>query len=102
MSNIKEIKYCYNILKKKKLQIIIMHCNTEYPTPVEDINLRVILELKKIFKCDIGFSDHSTSIMLMQLPYFLVLVMLKNILLLIDMKRPDHKGSLDQSNFLKW
>ena len=57
MSNIKEIKYCYNILKKKKKnsQIIIMHCNTEYPTPVEDINLRVIPELKKYLNVILDF-----------------------------------------------
>ena len=36
-----------------------LQCNTEYPTPFEDLNLNAIPYLKKIFKLDIGFSDHS-------------------------------------------
>ena len=103
MSNIKEIKYCYNILKRKKnSQIIIMHCNTEYPTPVEDINLRVIPELKKIFKCDIGFSDHSTSIMIPATAVALgASYVEKHFTFNRYSKGPDHKASLEPKQFLE-
>ncbi len=104
MSNLKEIKYCYNILKKRKKnsQIIIMHCNTEYPTPVEDINLRVIPELKKIFKCDIGFSDHSTSIMIPAIAVALGASYIeKHFTFNKNSKGPDHKASLEPKQFLQ-
>ena len=104
MSNIKEINYCYNILKKRKKnsQIIIMHCNTEYPTPVKDINLRVIPELKKIFKCDIGFSDHSTSIIIPATAVALgASYVEKHFTFNRHSKGPDHKASLEPKQFLE-
>ena len=104
MSNIQEIKYCYDILKKKKKnsQIIIMHCNTEYPTPVEDINLRVIPELKKNFKSEIGFSDHSTSVLLPSIAVALgASYVEKHFTYNRYSKGPDHKASLEPKQFLE-
>jgi N,N'-diacetyllegionaminate synthase len=46
-----------NYLKKRKLAIL--HCNTSYPTPPEDSNLRTIKYLEEKFKLDIGYSDHT-------------------------------------------
>ncbi|MEQ3307162.1 N-acetylneuraminate synthase [Fusobacterium varium] len=63
MATIEEIKEALKILEKngmKKEKITILHCNTEYPTPFEDVNLNAIMYLKEIFKeYKIGFSDHS-------------------------------------------
>ena len=39
-----------------------MHCVSDYPTKVEDINLKTILHLKDYFKTEVGFSDHSLGI----------------------------------------
>ena len=60
MASIKEIKDAIKKLSKKRKQnIVILHCVSSYPTNKKDLNLNIIRELKKIFKLDIGFSDHS-------------------------------------------
>ena len=63
MSNTNEIKEALKILKKKNRKIILLHCNTEYPTPQEDINLNAMIELKNMFNIDVGYSDHSLEYM---------------------------------------
>ena len=45
-----------------KKKITVMQCNTEYPTPLEDVNLRVIQTFKKKFNIDVGYSDHTLGI----------------------------------------
>ena len=102
LSNIKEIKYCYKILKEKKSvsKIIIMHCNTEYPTPISDVNLRVILNLKKVFNCKIGFSDHSTSTFLPAVAVAMGASYIEKHFTLNQKSRgPDHKASLNPKQF---
>lgn len=62
MCNIKEIESAINILIKnglRKKNITILHCNSSYPTPFRDVNLRVIPKLNQKFKVDIGYSDHT-------------------------------------------
>jgi len=62
MSNQKEIYEAIKILTSnglKKQNITLLHCNTSYPTPMKDVNLRVIKELEKKFKIKVGYSDHT-------------------------------------------
>lgn len=63
MALIEEVKKCLNILEKngtKKEAITILHCNTEYPTPDEDVNLTAIKDIRRNFpEYMVGFSDHS-------------------------------------------
>ncbi|HGY7954355.1 TPA: N-acetylneuraminate synthase family protein, partial [Escherichia coli] len=63
MATLAEIKQALKIFTDngvKAEDITILHCNTEYPTPYEDVNLNVLAGLKKIFQeYNIGFSDHS-------------------------------------------
>ena len=63
MATIEEIKASVNVLTKNGMapeKITILHCNTEYPTPYEDVNLNSIIGLKNEFKgYNVGFSDHS-------------------------------------------
>ena len=61
MSNIKEILNAINILIKfgTKKDITILHCNTEYPTPYEDVNLKAMIKIKNYFNCPVGYSDHT-------------------------------------------
>lgn len=42
--------------------ISLLHCNTEYPTPMEDVNLRAIYKLSEKFQCQVGYSDHTEGI----------------------------------------
>lgn len=57
MSNKKEITTALSFLKKKK--VILMHCVSLYPCNFDKINICRMKNLKKIFKCDVGFSDHT-------------------------------------------
>ena len=43
-------------------KITILHCTTNYPTPMEDVNLKAMLTLKERFGCDVGYSDHTRGI----------------------------------------
>ena len=42
--------------------ITILHCNTEYPTPVIDVNLRAIATIQSVFGLPVGYSDHTRGI----------------------------------------
>ena len=57
MATYEEINMSLSMLKNNK--VTILHCISNYPTPPEDVNLRVMLELKSRFNCPIGFSDHT-------------------------------------------
>lgn len=65
MATVDEMKQCIDILKNsgtREDNIILLHCNTEYPTPDEDVNLTAIKDLKCNFPdLEIGFSDHSVG-----------------------------------------
>lgn len=64
-SEIKDIKFAIDTLVKsgtKKKNICIMHCNSEYPTPMTDANLNAIKYLKTKFNNEIGYSDHTLGI----------------------------------------
>ena len=80
----------------KRDQITILHCNTEYPTPYEDVNLLAMQELKYIFLCKIGYSDHTKGI---EVPIAAVAlgasVIEKHFTLDRNMEGPDHKASLE-------
>ena len=65
MASLKEIKQAIKILNTNglsKKKITILHCNTAYPTPMKDVNLKSIDFLKKKLKTEIGYSDHSPGI----------------------------------------
>ena len=62
MANEKETQKAFTILKKNKAkQIIFMHCVSNYPVKVKNVNLAKIDTLRKMFKVDVGFSDHTVS-----------------------------------------
>ena len=65
MANMKEISGALEILVSngtKKKNITVMQCNTEYPTPLKDVNLKAMLTIKNFFRVDIGYSDHTEGI----------------------------------------
>lgn len=97
MSTLKEIDAALQILEKyNKKQISILHCNTEYPTPYEDVNLKVIPMLKEKYKCSVGYSDHTTGT---EVPIAAVAlgaeIIEKHFTLDKNMEGPDHKASLE-------
>tara|TARA_B100000902_G_C27319623_1_gene923540 strand:- start:897 stop:1892 length:996 start_codon:yes stop_codon:yes gene_type:complete len=101
MSNTNEIKNALKILKNKKRKIILLHCNTEYPTPLSDINLNAMRALKKQFNLDIGYSDHSLGI---QVPIIAAAlgakVIEKHFTISKKMVGPDHVASLNPKELI--
>jgi len=60
MASYDEINESFQILNKKgDKDITILHCISNYPTPAEDVNLNVMLEIKSRFSAPVGFSDHT-------------------------------------------
>lgn len=58
MSSIQDITNAVKIFKKYKCPFELMHCHSAYPMPNEEANLNMIPELKKVFKCNVGYSGH--------------------------------------------
>ena len=77
-------------------KITVLHCNTEYPTPFEDVNLNAMLTIKNTFKIKVGYSDHTPGI---EVPGAAVAlgasVIEKHFTLDKNQPGPDHKASLD-------
>jgi N,N'-diacetyllegionaminate synthase len=99
MSNIGEIEDALNILIEsgtKKENITVLHANTMYPTPMEDVNLNAMLTIQKEFDVDIGYSDHTLGI---EVDIAAVAMgascIEKQFTLDKKMDGPDHKASLE-------
>lgn len=97
MSTMEDIEFALKILKDNGAkEITILHCNTEYPTPMEDVNLLAMLDIKNRFNVKIGYSDHTLGI---EVPIAAVAlgaeVIEKHFTLDKTMEGPDHKASLE-------
>lgn len=63
LADLHDLKLAFNTIKKEKNnKIIILKCTSAYPAPVNEINLASMKKMKKIFKCHVGFSDHTLGI----------------------------------------
>jgi N,N'-diacetyllegionaminate synthase len=65
MSTLKDIENALNVFLSAGINresIYILHCNTEYPTPMRDVNLLAMLSIKNKFNVEIGYSDHTLGI----------------------------------------
>lgn len=62
MSTTQNIENAVNIFKKNNCQFELMHCVSTYPMKEEDANLKTINALKKMFKCDVGYSGHEVGL----------------------------------------
>lgn len=103
MSNLKEIENAIKILKSRKLkkkQIKILHCCSDYPAEISDINLKAIKTIKNKFKLDVGYSDHTASNIVPSLAVMMgATIIEKHFTLDKKMNGPDHSASLDPENF---
>ena len=81
------------ILKEK---VTLLHCTTEYPAPLEDVNLKAMLTMKKAFGLPIGYSDHTKGINVSIAAAALGAVLVeKHFTLDKNMPGPDHQASLE-------
>ena len=79
-----------------KENLILLHCNTEYPTPFEDVNLKAMDALRKEFGVEVGYSDHTKGIEVPIAAVALGATMIeKHFTLDRNMEGPDHKASLE-------
>jgi len=97
MSTLEEVKDAVNCLKTHGCQeIIILHCTTSYPAPLESVNLRVLDTLRETFHLPVGYSDHTEGILV---PIAAVArgacVIEKHITLDRTLTGPDHAASIE-------
>jgi len=99
MSTIEDIKMAMNVLVKHgtdKRQITVLHCNTQYPTPMQDVNLLAMQTIARELSVKVGYSDHTPGI---EVPIAAValgaIVVEKHFTLDKNMEGPDHVASLE-------
>ncbi len=97
MCDMMEIETAIKVLRENGTkEIKLLHCNTEYPTPFEDVNLRAMQTMRDAFDLDVGYSDHTKGI---EVPIAAVAmgatIIEKHFTLDRNMEGPDHKASLE-------
>ncbi|PTL99149.1 MAG: N-acetylneuraminate synthase [Bacteroidetes bacterium] len=104
MAYLKEVKEAFEVLITmgiKREHITILHCNTEYPTKMEDVNLKAMLQIQNEFGTSVGYSDHTLGI---EVPIAAVAlganVIEKHFTLDRNMSGPDHVASLEPNELM--
>jgi len=99
MSNIEEVREAVEVLLKNGLNkenLTLLHCNSDYPTQMEDVNLNAMLHLKREFGVKVGYSDHTLGI---EVPIAAVALgaklIEKHFTLDRNLPGPDHRASLE-------
>lgn len=97
MCTLQEIRAAIDVLKANgTTEIKLLHCNTEYPTPFEDVNLKAMQTMRDEFHLEVGYSDHTKGI---EVPVAAVAlgatIIEKHFTLDRNMEGPDHKASLE-------
>ena len=81
-------------------KVTLLHCTTDYPTVPSDVNLQAMSTLREKFDCQVGFSDHSVGIHLAVAAVAMgATVIEKHLTIDRDLPGPDHKASLEPSEF---
>ena len=99
MADMEEIEATIHVLIEagtKRENLTVLHCNTEYPTPFEDVNLKAMLSIQEQINVNVGYSDHTLGI---AIPIAAVTmgatIIEKHFTLDRNMEGPDHKASLE-------
>ena len=99
MSTLSEIEWALNILGKagtSREQITVLHCNTEYPTPMKDVNLKAMLTIRDELDVKVGYSDHTLGIEISTAAVALgATIIEKHFTLDRNLPGPDHRASLE-------
>jgi len=103
MANLGEVEAALAVLETAgtdRAQITLLHCTTEYPAPMAEVNLRAMQTIGKAFGVAVGYSDHTAGI---EVPIAAVAlgatVIEKHITLDQNLPGPDHKASLEPKEF---
>ena len=99
MATLEEVRSALNVLLEcdvEKNKVTVLHCNTEYPTPMEDVNLKAMLTMRDELGVAVGYSDHTLGI---EVPIAAVAmgatVIEKHFTLDRTLRGPDHRASLE-------
>ncbi len=105
MAKLGEIEAAIEVLEKSgtlRDQITVLHCTTEYPAPVNEVNLKAMTTIAEAFKVKVGYSDHTEGI---EIPLAAVAmgasIIEKHFTLDKNMEGPDHKASLEPDELKK-
>ena len=105
MSTLGDIETALAILVKagtSREKITILHCNTEYPTPMTDVNLKAMLTIKDAFNVNIGYSDHTLGIEVSLAAVAMgATVIEKHFTLDKSLPGPDHLASLEPAELIE-
>ncbi|AXR65002.1 N-acetylneuraminate synthase [Leptospira mayottensis] len=105
MSDLSDIEKAIFILEKSgtlREKITILHCNTEYPTPYEDVNLNAMITIQSALKVKVGYSDHTEGIEVAIAAVAMgATVIEKHFTLDRNLPGPDHKASLEPDELKK-
>lgn len=104
MSTMEEIEAAIAVLTKfgvQKEQVTVLHCNTEYPTPMSDVNLAAMQDIRQRLGVTVGYSDHTQGI---EVPIAAVAlgaeIIEKHFTLNRTLSGPDHKASLEPTELV--
>ncbi len=97
MSTLGEVEAAIRIIRETSRQeLVVLHCTTNYPCPMSEVNLNAMLTLREAFKLKVGYSDHTLGI---EVPVAAValgaVVVEKHFTLDKNLEGPDHKASMD-------
>ena len=97
MSSLPEVRSALDVLKENGAEdVTVLHCNTQYPTPFQDVNLLAMVSMGKILGVPTGYSDHTQGIEVPLAAAALgACVIEKHFTLDRSMEGPDHKASLE-------
>ena len=103
MATMEEIRDAIKVMENEGMprkQITVLHCNTEYPTPMQDVNLRAMRTIAEAFNVSVGYSDHTDGIEVSIAAVALGACMIeKHLTLDCNLPGPDHKASLEPDQF---
>ena len=97
MCYMNEVHDAVDVLRNNGVKdITLLHCTTQYPTPINEVNLNVMTTLSKEFDCPVGYSDHTQGIEVGLAAVAMgATVIEKHFTLDRNMPGPDHKASLE-------
>jgi N-acetylneuraminate synthase/N,N'-diacetyllegionaminate synthase len=97
MANLDEVKLAIDSIKKTgNQQVIALHCTTNYPSSLDEVNLRAMITMQRELNCLVGYSDHSLGLTVPIIAASLGAVIIeKHFTIDKTLPGPDHKASLD-------
>jgi len=96
MATLKEVRQAVEAILPINKELILLHCTTNYPTPLNEVNLKAMLTMEKEFNLPVGYSDHTEGIVVSLAAVAMgACVIEKHFTLDRNMPGPDHKASLE-------